>query len=278
MESEILMCDYSHHIQPFYTYASNGLPGYLIRLQTEGYASVLIDGKMQPIGPGHLLILHPGDPYQLAIEAYEHPQRGLIVSSSDYYLACQGKWLDKWREQRKHPPLVRVDVEEKLLSLWRLLILEKRRMEKENEELSEYLLRSLCLSIDRLIDDQSIHRGRPFVASRIKSYIEEHATSSFKIEDLANHVGLSVSRASHLFKECYGKTIIEYMQEIRLAIAEERMKYSSMTLEQIAETCGFASYSYFFRVFRKKFNMSPVDYRVKHAPALASIARQRNKK
>jgi AraC family transcriptional regulator of arabinose operon len=33
-----------------------------------------------------------------------------------------------------------------------------------------------------------------------------------------------------------------------------------MTLEHIAETCGFASYSYFHRVFRSHFGMSPAEY------------------
>ncbi|UUZ97522.1 helix-turn-helix transcriptional regulator [Paenibacillus sp. P25] len=72
---------------------------------------------------------------------------------------------------------------------------------------------------------------------------------------------MSLSRAVHLFKACYGKTMIQYALEIRLNAALERMKYSSMTLEQIAETCGFASYSYFHRVFRARYGVSPAQYR-----------------
>lgn len=56
--------------------------------------------------------------------------------------------------------------------------------------------------------------------------------------------------------------MIQYAIEIRLKAAVEQIKYSNeMTLEHIAEICGFASYSYFHRVFRAHFGLSPVEYR-----------------
>ena len=91
----------------------------------------------------------------------------------------------------------------------------------------------------------------------MKNYIEEHANQSFKIKDVASHAGFSVSRASRLFKETFGKTMIQYALEIRLNTAIELMKYSEMTLEQIAEVSGFGSYTYFHRVFREAHGVSP---------------------
>ena len=83
-------------------------------------------------------------------------------------------------------------------------------------------------------------------------YIEEHATSTFKVEEVAKHVSHSLSRAVHLFKSSIGQTMIVYAIEVRLNAAIERMKYTSMTLEQNAEECGFGTYPYFHKVFRKK--------------------------
>jgi AraC family transcriptional regulator of arabinose operon len=77
---------------------------------------------------------------------------------------------------------------------------------------------------------------------------------------VARHAGLSVSRAVALYKECYGKTIIQHAMEIRMSIALERMKYSKLTFEQIAETAGFGSYAYFHRVFKNKFGLSPSQF------------------
>ncbi|WP_020619122.1 helix-turn-helix domain-containing protein [Paenibacillus daejeonensis] len=260
-EVRVRMCGYSYHAQPFYTEERPGLSTYLFRIQTEGHAHALVGGEMCPIGPGDLLLYSPGEMYRLQVSEVEHPTRGSVLMSGDYYLACDGSWVDQWWSRRPPQQLIRMADDEKLLALWRLLLLEKRRLEAENEELTVSLLKSLCLSFDRLAGETRSTPGKPFIASRMKSFIEEHATTAFKIEDLANHIGLSESRTAHLFKEWHGVTVIEYVHEVRLAIAEERIRYSSLTLEHIAESCGFRSYSYFFRVFRRKFGLSPADYR-----------------
>jgi AraC family transcriptional regulator of arabinose operon len=95
----------------------------------------------------------------------------------------------------------------------------------------------------------------------MKRFIEENATARFKIEEPASYAGLSVSRSVHLFKEHTGLTMLEYATEIRLSAALERMKYTTMPLEQIAETCGFGEYSYFHKVFKQHYGVSPGTYR-----------------
>lgn len=261
MAAQILSCGYSHHAQPFSVGYFNSLKYYLFRLQTEGTCKALIHGKMQTIHAGDLMVFKPGYPYQLEFEMHNDSPHSGKVYSSDYYVICQGSWIDSWWNRQDRPQVISIDPDEKVLSIWRLLILEKRRLEIENNELSNYLLRSLLLALDQAITMPHTIKGKSFVASRMQRYIEEHATIHFQLEDLAKTVDLSVSRAVHLFKETYGKTIIQYTHEVRLSIAEERMKYSTMTLEQISATCGFGSYSHFFRVFRNFYGVSPAQYR-----------------
>lgn len=141
-------------------------------------------------------------------------------------------------------------------------MIEKRRPEtSQNDELTDYLMRSLCLSLERAITETVPSSNRPYTVTRMMRYIEEHATTELKVKDVARHAGLSVSRSVHLFKSSVGNTMIEYAQEIRLSAAIERMKYTSLTLEQIAEDCGFGSYPYFHKVFKKKFGTAPGIYR-----------------
>lgn len=265
MFAEIMSCDYSYHSQPFQMTNPEGLNAYLFRLQTEGSCEALVDGRMQRIEAGDLLLFKPGDSYNLNVAAPSaDPPAGIAgVSSGDYFVICQGEWLDEWWNRRERKQKVKVVPDERWLSIWQALILEKRRFEAEDRELADYLLRALCLGLDRAVATQSVLQGKSFIATRMKNFIDEQAALSFTVADVAAHVGLSVSRTVHLFKECYGLTIIQYTQNVRLSMAIERIKYSSMTLEQVAETCGFGSYSYFFRVFRKKYGVSPAAYRVK---------------
>lgn len=262
MSSIILTCGYSYHAQPFQNSHKEGVESYLFRLQTEGSSQALIRGVTHTLEQGDLLLIQPGDSYELRVDEHTNKLNQTLVSSGDYYIFCTGDWLDAWWKKSSKPPKVRIAAYERLLTLWRQIILEKRRFEEENKELSDYLLRALCLHIDRAISETRSLHGGSFLASRMKSFIEEHAFLQLKVEDVASHVGISVSRAVHLFKECFGKTIIQYALEIRLSSAIERMHYTSMTLEQIAETSGFASYSYFHRVFRDKYGISPKQYRL----------------
>jgi AraC family transcriptional regulator of arabinose operon len=260
MEIELLSCGYSYHMEPFYMNQRIGLPSFLFRLQTEGTCEALVAGELQTIAVGDLLLYKPGDDYELRIGG-ENEQEFGKTASGDYFIFCRGSWIEAWWSRSEKATRSSIDLDERLLSLWRLLILEKRRMEDEDHELIGYLLRALCLHLERAVTETVSLPGRPFTGTRMKRFIEAHATVSFKIEDVAAHVSLSVSRAVHLFKECFGKTMVEYAHEVRLSSAIERMHDSSMTLEQIADSCGFGSYPYFNRVFKNKYGMTPSRFR-----------------
>ncbi|WP_240413746.1 AraC family transcriptional regulator [Paenibacillus periandrae] len=262
VHSHILSCGYSYHSQKFTNSYKEGVTTYLFRLQTEGCCYAQVNGSMTLIEPGDLLLFKPGDAYDLRVDEHTNKLQQSIVSSGDYYIMCKGDWIDEWWANSRKPQKVRIAVNERILTIWRQIILEKRRFEEDNKELSDYLLRALCLYIDRAITENNSRHGSSFLATRMKSFIEEHAILPLKVEDVAQHVGISVSRAVHLFKECFNKTIIQYTQEIRLSTSVERMAYSYLTLEQIAETSGFGSYSYFHRVFRDKYGVSPKTFRI----------------
>lgn len=255
----LLSCGFSLHDKSFRLAYPNGLKHYLFRLQTEGHCIAYVNGEMQRIEAGDLLLYQPGDPYVLEVE--EESQ----VASGDYYVICRGEWLDEWWARMPRKSKSNIIPDDRLLSIWRAMILEKRRFHEENHEMTGYLLRALCLGIDRALQTKIVHRGKSYVTTRMKNFIDEHLTIPFKIEQIANHVELSVSRTVHLFKETFGLSIVQYTHQARLALAEERIRYTRMSLEQIAETCGFGSYSYFYRIFRKQYKMTPAEYRQQYS-------------
>ncbi|NRD77938.1 helix-turn-helix transcriptional regulator [Bacillus sp. BRMEA1] len=254
MSENILFCGYSYHINGYHSQYKSGYPIYLFRLQTEGLCEVVVKGRTVELGKGDLLLIKPGDHYELLVQAGQN--------SADYHLGCEGAWIDEWWNRSEKPDVSRIDLDEKLLSLWRQIMIEKRRpAQSQNEELAGYLLRALCLSLERAVTETGHSFSHPYPVTRMMRYIEEHATIPFKLEEVAQHAGLSVSRSVHLFKSSVGKTMMEYAQEIRLSAAIERMKYTTQTLEQIAIDCGFGSYPYFHRVFKKKYGVAPGTYR-----------------
>ncbi|UTR13214.1 AraC family transcriptional regulator [Salipaludibacillus sp. LMS25] len=253
MTMHIGFCGYSHHTKG-YSQPKSELSSYLIRLQTEGFCEITVNNRKMTLKKGGLLLTKPGDLYEIKIAGSQN--------SGDYHLICEGTWLDEWWGRAERPTFSQINLDEKLLALWRHLIIEERRpSDGENKELSGYLLRALCLSLERAVHETASCVSRPYPVTRMLRYIEEHATNTFKVEDVAQSADLSVSRAAHLFKSCVGKTIIEYAVDIRLSTAINQMTYTTMTLEHIAENCGFGTYPYFHRVFKKKYGISPGEYR-----------------
>jgi AraC family transcriptional regulator of arabinose operon len=254
MTTNILFCGYSYHTHGYHSQHKSGYPSYLFRLQTEGHCEVVVKGRKMLVEKGDLLLIKPGDHYELLVKAGQN--------SGDYHLVCDGVWIDEWWNRTEKPDVSRIGLDDKLLALWRHIMIEKRRpTSSQNEELMSNLLRALCLTLERTISETVPSFNRPYTVTRMMRYIEEHATTAFKVEDVARYVGLSVSRSVHLFKSSTEKTMMEYAQEIRLSAAIERMKYTNMTLEQIAEDCGFGTYPYFHRVFKKKYGVAPGTYR-----------------
>jgi AraC family transcriptional regulator of arabinose operon len=257
MTKSILLCGYSFHRKSGVRGNKNkALHSYLFRLQTEGTCTVWLEGKQVEVEPGDLILMKQGGSYELRLG-----ENGSKVASGDYYLFCRGSWIDEWWSRSEKPVKTRIELNESVVSLWRQIIKEGRRLNEENVELSEYLLRALCLSLERAVEDTRTPGHRLYSALRMKQFILEHAQTAFKIEEAARYANLSVSRASHFFKESYGMTIMQYALEVRLSGAVERMKHTSMKIEQIAESCGFGSYTYFHRVFKKKFGVSPASFR-----------------
>ncbi|MEK5235642.1 AraC family transcriptional regulator [Paenibacillus sp. FSL L8-0470] len=265
MDLRLHACAYSFHTLPFKS-SFTPPPFFLFRLQVVGSCRALVDGKMSLVQPGDLLIYRPGEPYHLEVDAINGK-----IESGDYYLLCEGSWIEEWWESQLRLTQQRVHLDEGMLSLWQQLSIEQHRIAQGNPELIRHLLCALCLSFDRL-SGEAVSGPNPQGRSnelvlRMRRYINKNALNPLRVEEVARFAGLSVSRAVHLFKELTGYTIIQYTQEIRLSNALERIRFTDLSLENIAGSCGFGTYSYFHKVFKARYGLSPKEIRSRPASA-----------
>ncbi|MBM7567784.1 AraC family transcriptional regulator [Paenibacillus sacheonensis] len=261
---EVLHAKYSIHDKAERSKISEEFPYYFIRLQVEGACRADIGGRSETVRAGDLILCEPGMPCETVVDAGAEGQSPFGCLSADYYVFCRGPWLDEWWAKQTRAPIANIALEQGLLTLWKLLISEKIAEREPGQDMAPYLLQALCTYLDRMLNQvmKPTRSSSNFDAAYlIKHFIDKNVTTPFKLQDIADHVGLSVTRIVHLFKKTYNLTITEYANQTRLSYACTQIEFSNLSLESIAESVGFHNYSYFHRLFRARYGMSPRQFR-----------------
>lgn len=111
-------------------------------------------------------------------------------------------------------------------------------------------------SSNQFVSSSVIH---PAVKQAIQ--VIQHVDASIGVQELANRVGLSVSRLSHLFKEQTGLSLIEFQNNHCLKrFLELHDDNPSITMLDAALQAGFGSYPQFYRVFKRLTGQNPAQY------------------
>jgi len=108
------------------------------------------------------------------------------------------------------------------------------------------------------------------IAKDIMTYIQQNYQRKITIHDLANTASMSKSYFCKFFKQMFGKTAIEYINQYRIEKACELISSSNLTLLDIAMGVGFDNFSYFIRKFKEIKKITPSQYRkgIKNQPNL----------
>ena len=95
-------------------------------------------------------------------------------------------------------------------------------------------------------------------------YIYDHLNTRITLSVLAEHVGVNPSYLSRVFKKEMGDTVNGYIKNKKLETARNMLLYSDFTAAEISFILAFNSQSYFTEVFRKKYGLTPSDFRAKN--------------
>ncbi|MEJ4089080.1 helix-turn-helix transcriptional regulator [Galbibacter orientalis] len=92
-------------------------------------------------------------------------------------------------------------------------------------------------------------------------YIYNNLSILGTIEDIAKEVGMSSGKLQSGFKELYGTTVNEYIQNSRLKVAITLLAETELSLYEIQDKIGLSSKSYFSKIFKDYFGISPSKFR-----------------
>ena len=100
----------------------------------------------------------------------------------------------------------------------------------------------------------------PYVA-RALALLHRDITRRWTVDDLGREVGLSRSALADRFLRLIGVPPMHYLANWRMQVATQKLRNTSASLAQIAETVGYDSEAAFSRAFKKAFGAAPATWR-----------------
>ncbi len=132
----------------------------------------------------------------------------------------------------------------------------------EQNQTAYFLIHSLLSStLDLLNADIETASKTTSLFEAIRQYIDTHFREDVTRDFLAKMFYISPNYLSHLFQREGKIGLNEYLNQIRLEYAKSLLKNYDLNVKEIAHASGFKDSNYFCRIFRKKTERSPTEYR-----------------
>ncbi len=98
------------------------------------------------------------------------------------------------------------------------------------------------------------------ICQRVTEYVRKNLNEKLSVSKIAASIPVNASYLSTLFKNCTGKTLVEYITHQKLEKAKDYIRTGRYTFTQISEMLGFNGIHYFSKQFKKYYGITPSEY------------------
>ena len=124
-------------------------------------------------------------------------------------------------------------------------------------------IEALTVAVNKIDELKNVNECKDERMVEIMNYIQANYLD-VSLDDLAEKFFLSKPYLSKYIKEKSGMTFGDIVKKVRMKKARAMLKSSSATVESIAESVGYQNVEHFNRIFKKMYNITPVQYRNRH--------------
>ncbi|MCR8656864.1 helix-turn-helix domain-containing protein [Paenibacillus endoradicis] len=233
------------------------MPVYLLCFITEGEEIVVIDGTLKKIRPFQLYMLTPGMIVEfpdigIAIEYYAITFEPLMLVKAKGKYEAQSSLSDILPSGHipvHHPQ----QIFQQILHLY--------HHSKQGSSMDSSALR---IQFEQLLHDIMLNESKQTATVRDERversifYMEQHYKEKVSIEQLAEAAGsMSLAAFSNLFRQKTGQPPVEYLSNLRMNLAKQKLNKKNSLVKEVAADVGFRSEFYFSRMFQRTVGVSP---------------------
>ena len=263
-------CGFEHCL-PRHSYGPYVRNNYVIHVVISGKGILDYAGKRWEIRGGQMFVLFPGveatyyadknDPWYYCWLGFDGRSAGKIVESIGF--------------SEQTPVLALSDVSRIESEIRKMLEARELTLDgqlRRNAGLLKILSTMIRDSVERETAD-----GSPNIYSYSEyavRYINNHFSEKVRIQDLADHIGISRSYLVKLVKQETGMSPQEYLIETRMRRSSDLLSRTNDSIRVVAAECGYDDALAFSKVFKSRFGLNPTEYREKHRKNSASRGRK----
>lgn len=168
-------------------------------------------------------------------ERFDYARRAIGLNCRDYIVK----------------PIFHEELEEKLLE-----VISEINREWENDKYQQFGREWM----KQISQEQEGSVSKEELVVQVKSYITANLKEELRIEQMAKKFYLSADYLSKVFKKETGISIVDFIVEERMFLAKELLKEGKMSISRVAYECGYDNYSYFTKIFKKKYGVTPREF------------------
>lgn len=209
-----------------------------------------IDGVPHPIRAGHLFLINP---------ANTHAIRDADATLINIMFRCD--YGDNAFSLPLFAPSPLFALSEKDAQLVLSMLRELVAVYSHDIRYARLLLACVLQKLSHGLDVPE-RTPLPYVQDALL-FVTERFRDGITLESTAAHLGLSPTYLSDLFVKRTGINFKTYLDNIRFAHAKNLLAFTALPVTVISERAGFGDYANFSRRFRKRFGMTPMEYRTR---------------
>ncbi len=236
----------------------------------DGYC-VTIQDAVYHLEPGDILLIPPGCLHTL--HGSETGSRFIFLLGMDFF--CQPECFAQIRALLSRPVLISSDTCPEIYEREISFIMEIAAHYWSDNPVRQVYIYARMLELYACYAEHHWKNTHPASAqddmppskkllpklNNLLGYLEQHYAEDISLDQAAEMTGLSKYYFTKVFKQHTSQTYYDYLSFLRIQAAEGLLGDKSLSIADIAVSCGYASISSFNRIFRRLKGTSPSEYR-----------------
>ena len=231
-----------------------------IKYYYEGDSAMMINSQVFALKKGNIVIVNPYEIHANVNIGDNNGKYYLIILNLDFLLNsdCWGFDLRSIFLSNKEKLVNFIESDRVVASLIERVCLEVDE-KQENYQFMVYGLITQLLTLlfrkykstqSSLLGDKFLNKNVDIIAPALSKIFRDYI-NPISVDELASLCGITKYHFCRVFKKEMNVTVVEYLNNYRISIAEIMLKNKTLTTETIARSCGFNDVSYFYRCYKK---------------------------